>query len=52
MKQKHKIKVKKVVIMDMKKSTRSKDEIKTEDTNLIFYLSKIWVQICFNIVKL
>lgn len=35
---------------DVKELTKS--EIKTEETNLRFYLNEMWLQICFNIAKL
>lgn len=52
MKRKHKTKVKKVVVTDIKELTKRESKIKTEETDLKLYLNKMWVQICFNIMKL
>lgn len=52
MKWKHKTKVKKVIGKDVKELRKSENEIKTEETNLRFYLNKMWLQICFNVMKL
>lgn len=41
MKWKHKTKVKKVVGKDVKELRKSENEIKTEETNLRFYLNKM-----------
>jgi len=41
MKLKHKTKMKKVIVTDIKELTKSENEIKTEETSLKFYLKKM-----------